>query len=81
MWSNTKIDSERYAFLFTLQKGCCAICGRHHSAFKRRLAVDHCHKTNKVRALLCAACNAGLGAFQDSPELLRKAANYIEAFQ
>jgi hypothetical protein len=44
----------------------------------KRLCVDHDHKTNKVRALLCDGCNKGLGAFSDSPALLRKAADYLE---
>jgi hypothetical protein len=43
-----------------------------------KLAVDHNHKTGKVRKLLCHNCNRGLGLLMDSPELLRKAANYIE---
>lgn len=35
----------------------CAICGRHESEFKNRLAVDHNHRTSKVRGLLCFFCN------------------------
>jgi dihydroorotase-like cyclic amidohydrolase len=44
----------------------------------RALAVDHDHKTGKVRALLCRNCNTGLGNFQDSPELLKTAIQYLE---
>jgi uncharacterized protein YbaR (Trm112 family) len=43
-----------------------------------KLAVDHDHKTGKVRKLLCHNCNRALGLFQDSPELLKKAAKYVE---
>lgn len=50
----------------------CRICGRegHH--------IDHDHKTGKVRGLLCRACNPAIGAMQDNPELLRRAALYVE---
>lgn len=39
------------------QKGRCAICKRHERCFKKRLAVDHCHSSGKVRGLLCFYCN------------------------
>lgn len=43
-----------------------------------KLAVDHCHKTGKVRKLLCHNCNRALGLFKDNPELMRRAAIYVE---
>lgn len=43
------------------------------------LAVDHCHDTGQVRKLLCHNCNRALGLMQDNPDLLRLAADYIEA--
>ena len=54
----------------------CAIC----KATKdyQALGVDHCHKTKKLRGLLCSGCNTGLGQFKDDPTLLRKAADYLE---
>lgn len=42
------------------------------------LVVDHDHKTGKIRGLLCNLCNQGLGSFKDNPEVLRKAALYLE---
>ena len=43
-----------------------------------KLAVDHCHSTGKVRKLLCHNCNRALGLFKDNPELMRRAADYVE---
>lgn len=44
-----------YDLMFTQQNGVCAICG--HPSKKRRLAVDHNHKTQVIRGLLCWTCN------------------------
>lgn len=46
-----------------------------------KLAVDHDHDTGKVRKLLCHNCNRALGLFKDNPELMRKAASYVEEHQ
>lgn len=75
------ITPEDFDRMFAAQEGRCAICFRHQIEFKKRLAVDHCHKTEKVRLLLCGPCNTALGLFQDSPELLRTAADYIKVHQ
>jgi hypothetical protein len=32
------------------------------------LSIDHCHKTEKVRALLCAQCNTAFGLMKENPE-------------
>jgi len=62
-------------------EGSCPICGRHwYESSGGALQLDHDHETGKPRALLCDACNKGLGFFQDKAELLRKAADYLESF-
>jgi hypothetical protein len=53
------ITPEDYDRMLKKQRGRCAICGKPPK--KNRLAVDHCHNTNKIRGLLCAACNRTLG--------------------
>lgn len=56
----------------------CAICGRLDGSERQRLSVDHDHGTGKVRGLLCIRCNRGLGNFLDCPDILIKAARYLE---
>ncbi len=63
--------------MFEEQDGCCAICKRHQSEFTKSLFIDHCHKTNKVRGLLCHNCNIGLGSFKDNIELMKNGINYL----
>ncbi|MFG2619770.1 endonuclease VII domain-containing protein [Streptomyces sp. NPDC048507] len=40
--------------------------------------VDHDHQTGKVRGVLCFSCNAALGQFKDRPDVIRRAAAYVE---
>jgi len=56
----------------------CYICKRELNLGTNLYAIDHDHKTMKVRKILCGQCNQGLGKFLDNPELLRLAANYLE---
>ncbi len=60
-----------------LQNGACAICKKKR---KRWLCVDHCHRTGKIRGLLCTSCNAALGSFEDDPHTTQVAADYLRAF-
>lgn len=71
------ISVEEYDNMLLSQKGKCKICSRHATEFKIRLSVDHCHKTLKIRGLLCPNCNTALGKFMDDTKLLRKAINYL----
>jgi hypothetical protein len=71
------ITTEIYNEMFNEQDGKCSICLRHQSELKHKLHVDHCHKTNKVRSLLCFNCNQALGNVSDSIERLNKAIDYL----
>ena len=76
------ITPEDRVELMDKQKGCCKICGNSliNPRFnKNDLNIDHDHRTGEIRGLLCSTCNTGLGQFQDSTDLLRKAIAYLEA--
>jgi Recombination endonuclease VII len=80
------LSFEDYDRMYQEQNGVCKICsGKERSVDPktkkfRRLAVDHCHVTGKVRALLCSDCNSGIGRFKDSIELLEKAISYLKSY-
>lgn len=84
--TNTSIDKRRNDGLCIYCKHCLkkqrntpeAIKSRKEKEFVRRLAVDHCHSTGKIRGLLCHNCNTGLGKLGDSIESLTKALNYLK---
>lgn len=65
------------------QNGVCKICKKPETRIDstskkiRRLAVDHCHNSGKVRGLLCSSCNVALGSFKDDIQLLQKAIDYL----
>ncbi|WP_457457244.1 endonuclease VII domain-containing protein [Streptomyces sp. TE5632] len=59
--------------LIASQGGACCICLSAPAAH-----VDHCHKTGRVRGVLCFSCNAALGQFKDRPDAIRRAAAYVE---
>lgn len=71
----TLADREK---MFAAQEAACAICKTTEFGKRALGHTDHCHKTGKVRGVLCARCNAGLGYYWDSPQLLRAAADYLE---
>ena len=73
------ITLDEYNKLLVNQNESCAICHKHQDEFDRALAVDHDHKTGKVRGLLCASCNNGLGRFKDNKDLLSEAIKYLNS--
>jgi len=71
------ITLEQYDRMLTEQDNVCVICGTDYPGKQGRFVVDHNHVTGEVRGLLCNQCNVGLGALQDNPSLLLKAAQYL----
>lgn len=79
------ITLEQYNEMVEEQNGVCFLC-ESECATGSRLSVDHDHSCcpgprscgKCIRGLLCKRCNGGLGSLNDDPELLRKAAKYLE---
>jgi hypothetical protein len=72
------LSAAEYAALKLRFKNRCGICGAQPEK-GRNLAVDHCHRTNVVRGLLCRPCNMGLGKLGDSIEGLERAIAYLRS--
>lgn len=73
-----------YAVMLKEQKGKCAICPAPLKYTKRRYAVDHDHKKEKlygmrksIRGLLCKRHNNLLRDVRDSVEVLQAAIDYL----
>tara|TARA_Y100000768_G_scaffold282083_1_gene216917 strand:+ start:219 stop:767 length:549 start_codon:yes stop_codon:yes gene_type:complete len=73
------IGLNEYNLLLESQDYACAICGSKKPSGRGNFHVDHCHKTGRVRGLLCHYCNTGLGSLRDDPLLLSKALDYLRA--
>lgn len=90
-WDNNRrlkrvygITRAQYKELLEAQNGVCAICSKpetkisHRSRQIKNLAVDHCHKTKKVRGLLCSSCNVSIGQLSESIDTLRAMQAYLQ---
>ena len=68
---------EEFESMWKSQKQRCAICSGKFND-QSEASVDHDHKTNKVRGLLCNNCNNGLGRFMDNIKYLEAAISYLK---
>ena len=66
-----------YIKLFDTAKGRCEICGIHQAELNYHLVVDHCHKTGKIRGLLCKRCNSAIGLLDEDQARLDKCKEYL----
>lgn len=77
------ITLNQYNKLVEDQKGVCEICKlpetrKGNNRKIKRLSVDHCHKTGKVRGLLCQKCNSVLGYVDENKSILNNMIIYLE---
>lgn len=71
------ITSDQWNDLFVSQGRRCAICRSDSPRSKKHWHTDHCHETGRVRGILCASCNRGLGAFRDEIVTMEHAIQYL----
>lgn len=79
---NYGITIDDYEEKLKLQNNVCAICKKLEthltkSGEVKKLALDHCHNSKKLRDLLCTRCNRVLGSVNDSVELLQEMIVYL----
>lgn len=75
------VNYNEYKKILKAQGGCCANPGCRSNVpgapGRTRFYIDHCHKTGKIRGLLCHSCNLALGHIQDKVEKLEGLINYL----
>jgi hypothetical protein len=75
------LTEEAFNAPLAAQKNRCAICDLVFEARRSRGPhVDHDHDVHRLRGVLCFSCNLLLGYAEDDPELLKRAAAYLEQF-
>lgn len=75
------ITAAMYWAIYELQGGVCYICRRAKGSAKKKLSVDHCHKTGFVRGLLCGPCNRDvLGHLRDEIDAFHRAIEYLTSY-
>lgn len=74
------LTSQEYDKLLLSQNNSCAICNKNQDEFSYFLVVDHCHKTGKIRGLLCKKCNLGIGHLNDNIQILQNSIEYLKRY-
>lgn len=72
------ISIEEYDAMVARAEGRCEICDKLESDQKSPLAIDHCHKTGKVRGLLCVNCNTAIGLLKEDFGIIDKLVAYLK---
>lgn len=72
------ITNEQYQLKLKEQNYSCVICNIHQDDYSKEFCIDHCHKTGKIRDLLCTQCNSGIGFFRENINVMKKAIAYMK---
>lgn len=79
---NYGITYDEFLSMYEASGGHCTICGADiiHKGRNthKRAVLDHCHKTGKIRGILCHMCNSSIGLMREDKELVMKVYKYLE---
>jgi hypothetical protein len=64
--------------MYDYQNGNCAGCNDSIKKIDRATHIDHDHKTELVRGILCQSCNTVLGYAKDDTHRLQGLIHYLE---
>lgn len=71
------ITLEEFNQMWADQEYKCKICGIENNTDKN-FHVDHCHKTGKVRGILCQFCNQAIGLIKENIQALENIIQYLK---
>ena len=71
------ITPQEHDELMARANNSCEICGKHQSKERKKLNVDHCHVTGKIRGILCTRCNSAIATLGDNEEGVQRAVDYL----
>ena len=77
LWVCYRLTEAEYNAILRHQGGVCAGCGEPPRG--RCLAVDHEHKTGRIRGLLCWHCNRAIGIARDMADALSRLGAYLKS--
>jgi hypothetical protein len=78
-WTKHKITPAMYDAMLKKQHGLCALCPRMLCDLpSKAIHLDHCHKTNIVRGILCSRCNHCIHVIECYPGWGEKAEKYVK---
>ena len=68
------VSDKQILDLIVLQNQKCRICKNQ----PKKLFIDHCHVSGRVRGMLCRLCNSMIGFAKDNTEILLSAVDYLK---
>lgn len=75
------LSVEEWAAMYNAQDRRCKVCKAFLGLDKPGRggpAVDHCHKTGRIRGILCFPCNSAIGHARDCPKILAAMIAYVQ---